>query len=434
MGLKFKPYHPKQAKQRRSTLAPTSTTSVGSLPPLSSVAGHRCSHIDEKFIAVTITNRDENPYFDFPTTEEWLDYCLPTSENPVTGAESTIDPQHTSRDLSCHGYRYKDDEPRQRLPAAIATMPLTSELNIEREAYNINTSEEESNTEISSADHTWSPDTKTTPSMASSISTPLATSPHYQKQICRNQDAFVNNNDSMQNTSLQIADFNVSNTISYATLSGENHTLRAVAAAANSMLAGATESSITTEPGITIEPSSVISSSIKRSFSEGGASLSSSDVCHLSKRLKLTSASVEKAISALLDAQKTTTIIGVKLYQDQPHSLKPDVSVQSMSDTIHVAADGVGDDSGDDRSNTGSSFDDSDSETELTISQPQGSQQRSTQRRRWTEKEEKLLRAFKGTQKRTGGTPSDYQIANSLNRTESGVKQYWDIMLQKKHR
>ncbi|TXB97023.1 hypothetical protein FocTR4_00012176 [Fusarium oxysporum f. sp. cubense] len=382
MGLKFKPYHPKQAKQRRSTLAPTSTTSVGSLPPLSSVAGHRCSHIDEKFIAVTITNRDENPYFDFPTTEEWLDYCLPTSENPVTGAESTIDPQHTSRDLSCHGYRYKDDEPRQRLPAAIATMPLTSELNIEREAYNINTSEEESNTEISSADHTWSPDTKTTPSMASSIKIKL----------------------------------------------------RAVAAAANSMLAGATESSITTEPGITIEPSSVISSSIKRSFSEGGASLSSSDVCHLSKRLKLTSASVEKAISALLDAQKTTTIIGVKLYQDQPHSLKPDVSVQSMSDTIHVAADGVGDDSGDDRSNTGSSFDDSDSETELTISQPQGSQQRSTQRRRWTEKEEKLLRAFKGTQKRTGGTPSDYQIANSLNRTESGVKQYWDIMLQKKHR
>ncbi|KAF4493897.1 hypothetical protein FAGAP_9966 [Fusarium agapanthi] len=312
-------------------------------------------------------------------------------------------------------------------------MPLTSELNIEPEAYNISTSKEGSNTEISSAEHTWSPDTKTTPSTVSSISTPLATSPHCQTQFCRTQDAFIHRQDNMQDISPQIADLDVSGATSHAAPFGGNCPVSecqepSSSTAANSMVPSATKSSITTEP------SSVISSSIKRTFSEGGASLSSSDVCHLSKRLKLTSASVEKAISALLDAQKTITIIGAKLYQNQPHSLVSDVSIQSISDTIQVAVNGVGDGSDDDSSSIGSSFDDSDSKTELTISLPRGSRQRSTQRRRWTEKEEKLLRALKGTQKRTGGKPSDYQIANRLNRTESGVKQHWDIMSHKKHR
>ncbi|KAG7402991.1 hypothetical protein Forpe1208_v016758 [Fusarium oxysporum f. sp. rapae] len=202
------------------------------------------------------------------------------------------------------------------------------------------------------------------------------------------------------------------------------------------MLPSTTESSIITEPGIT-EPSSVISSSIKRPFSEGGASnnsqLSSSDVCHLSKQLKLTSASVGKAISALLDAQKTISIIGTKLYQNQPDSPMPYVSAQSIANTIEVAADTVGGDSSDDSSN-GLSCDDNESEIEVTTSQPRHSQQRSTQRRRWTKKEEKLLRALKAVQKRNAGRPSDYQIANRLDRTESGVKQHWDIMLQRKQK
>ncbi|RKK97136.1 hypothetical protein BFJ68_g14145 [Fusarium oxysporum] len=268
----------------------------------------------------------------------------------------------------------------------------------------------------------------------------------------------------MQDTSPQIADLDVSDAISHAALSGENRPvlesqkslssapgnrrvslddmkLRAVAAAVNSMLPGTTESSIITEPIITIEPSitepSSVISSIKCPFSEGGASnnsqLSSSDVCHSSKRLKLTSASVEEAISALLDAQKMISSTVAKLYQNQPDGPMPCVSAQSIANTIEVAADTVGGDSSDDSSN-GLSCDDNESEIEVTTSQRRGSQQRSTRRRRWTSKEEKLLRALKATQKRNGGRPSDYQIANRLDRTESGVKQHWDIMLQKKHR
>jgi hypothetical protein len=30
--------------------------------------------------------------------------------------------------------------------------------------------------------------------------------------------------------------------------------------------------------------------------------------------------------------------------------------------------------------------------------------------------------------------PADFEIASRLGRTESGVKQHWDIMSQKKHR
>ncbi|EXK27034.1 hypothetical protein FOMG_16472 [Fusarium oxysporum f. sp. melonis 26406] len=469
MDYKFKPYvpmqHQQQATQRqqkrsasRSTLAPTSTTNVGGLLLPSSVAGHGYSRAEDKFIPPIISTRDENPSSNFPTPEGCLGFCPPTSGNPVAHTDFAIDFainfQDTSWEPSCQDYGYKGDELRNMLLAAIATRPLTSELNIEREAYNINTSEEERNTEISSAEHTWSPDTKTTPSTASSISTPSATSPHCQKQICRNQDAFIDSNDSMQDTSPQIADLDLSDAMSHAALSGENHPvlesqepssstpgnrrvslddmkLRAVAAAANSMLPGTTESTITTEP------SSVISSSIKRPFSEGGASnnsqLSSSDVCHLSKRLKLTSASVEKAMSALLDAQKTISSIGAELYQNQPDSLMPYVSAQSIANTIEVAPDTVGGDSSDDSSN-GLSYDDNESEIEVTTSQPRRSQQRSTQRRRWTKKEEKLLRALKATQKRNAGSPSDYQIANKLDRTESGVKQHWDIMLQREQK
>jgi DNA-binding NarL/FixJ family response regulator len=104
-----------------------------------------------------------------------------------------------------------------------------------------------------------------------------------------------------------------------------------------------------------------------------------------------------------------------------------------MADTIEVAGDEVGDNSSDNGS-TCSSFDDSESEVEVTTSQRRYFQQRSTQRRRWTEKEEQLLRALKGAQKRNGGKPSDYQIANRLDRAESGVKQHWDIMVQREQK
>ncbi|EXL41536.1 hypothetical protein FOCG_16337 [Fusarium oxysporum f. sp. radicis-lycopersici 26381] len=463
MNLKFKSYHPKQAKQRqkkrsitRSALAPTSTTSVGSLPPLSSVAGHRCSHIDEKFIPVTITNRDENPYFDFPTTEEFLDYCLPISENPVT--DSTIDPQHTSRDLSCHGYRYKDDELRQRLPAAIAIMPLTSELNIEREAYNINTSEEGSNTEISSAEYTWSQDTKTTPSTVSSISTPLATSTYCQKQFCRNQDAFIHSQDNMQDTSPQIADLDVSDAISHAALSGGNSAasesqepsssapsdrqvsldgmnLRAVAAAAASILPSITSEPSITEPGLfkkTLAPVE-IPSSTKRLVSEHDGSIDSqrsgSEAYHSPKRRKLTSNTSEEIISSIRNAAESILRALDTLSPVQSHDLIADVSVQSIHDTIEVAVDEIGDDWSDTLSSTRSSPSESDSEAELGNSQSQ----KSIQRRRWTKGEEDFLRRLKRSQQ-SNGTPSDYYIAKKLKRTENGVKQHWDIMQQKDKR
>jgi hypothetical protein len=263
----------------------------------------------------------------------------------------------------------------------------------------------------------------------------------------------------MQDTSPQIADLDVSDAISHAALSGGNclvsesqepspltpgnrlvslddMKLRAVAVAATSMLPGIAAASITTEPSIT-EPSSVISSSTKRSFSESGTTndsqLSSSDVCHSSKRLKPTSTSAEEAISTLLDIQKMISNVLAKLCQDQPHSPISDVSAQSMADTIEVAGEAVGGNSSDD-SSIGSSCDVNESDIEVTTSQPRRSQQRSTQRRRWTRKEEKLLQALKASQKRNGGKPSDYQISNRLDRTESGVKQHWDIMSQKKHR
>lgn len=226
-------------------------------------------------------------------------------------------------------------------------------------------------------------------------------------------------------------------------LSQDIQGLRFLASAA-STIEGSIMRPSATEPSIS-EPSSAektpaqdaASSSTKRSFSDSAtisdSQPSNSEICKSSKRPRLISISSEEAVSTLLDIQNMISNLLAKLKQDQPHSLILDVSVQSMSDTIQVAVDGVGDVTGDDSSSTGSSFDDSDNKSMVTISQPQSSQQ-STQRRRWTKEEEKLLRALKGTQKRTGGMPSDYQIANSLNRTESGVKQHWDIMSHKKHR
>ncbi|KAM0368574.1 hypothetical protein ACHAO7_011246 [Fusarium culmorum] len=194
-----------------------------------------------------------------------------------------------------------------------------------------------------------------------------------------------------------------------------------------------------TEPSSAVKSlTQVASSSTKRSFSESATTSDSqpfiSGYCQTSKRLRLTSPLLEEAVSTLLCVQNMISNVLAKLDQGQPHSLMPDVSVRSISDSINVAVDGVSDGSGDDNTSIGSSFDDSDSETELATLKPQGSQRKSTQRRRWTEKDEKLLRTLKGNQKRNRGKPSDYQIANKLGRTESGVKQHWDIITRKKHK
>jgi hypothetical protein len=213
-------------------------------------------------------------------------------------------------------------------------------------------------------------------------------------------------------------------------LSQDIQALRALASAESTMKDSITEPSSVKKMSAQV----AISSSTTRSFSESGATNVSqpsvSDVCHPSKRLRLTSTSSEEAVSTLLDIQKMISNVLDKLNQDQPHSLMPDVSVNFMSDTIEVAVDRVGDDSSDDSSSTRSSFDDCEIETELTTSQPRGLQHRSTQRRRWTSAEEKLLRRLKSTQKRNG-MPSDCEIASKLDRSENGVKQHWDIMLQK---
>ncbi|EGU82749.1 hypothetical protein FOPG_18408 [Fusarium oxysporum f. sp. conglutinans race 2 54008] len=493
MALVFKSYDPVQHQQRakrrqqkrsarRSTLAPISATCVGSPPSQSLVAGHKCSWVDEKFVPSTNTDRTKDPYSDFPSPEECLEFCsrkditvssayTSTSGNLPSYPDSAIEIQDASSDSSYQDDGYKDDELRQKLLAAIATTRLTSKLNIELEAYNVNTSrspapttvsEEESDTEISPAEHAWSSDAETTPSTASSISTLSATSPACQKETWKNQDASVDSEEGAQDTCTRIANLDVPDAMSNAALSGVNlpalesqdnialepsssdannrpHSQDGQASRVLASAASTTESF--TEPSVTELSSTkrtpdhdAASLSTKRSFSESGATNnsqpSSSDICHSSKRLRLTSTSSEEAVSTLLDIQKMISNVLAKLCQGQPPSLIPDVSVQSMADTIEVAGDEMGNNSSDD-SSTCSSFDDSESEIEVTTSQPRCSQQRSTRRRRWTSTEEKLLRRLKSTQRRNKGTPSDCEIASRLGRSGNGVKQHWDIMLQK---
>jgi hypothetical protein len=76
----------------------------------------------------------------------------------------------------------------------------------------------------------------------------------------------------------------------------------------------------------------------------------------------------EDTISSLRNVQKF--ISGILDTLNQSHRLIPDVGVQSASDTIEVAVEGVGDDSSDDSSSTYSSPDDTESEAELTNSHP----------------------------------------------------------------
>ncbi|EXA31759.1 hypothetical protein FOVG_16996 [Fusarium oxysporum f. sp. pisi HDV247] len=477
MSFKIKSYdpvpHQQRAEQRRQKqsaqrlkLAPTNSTRVGGPPSQFPVASHKHSRADKEFIPPSITNRDQNPYPNYPTEDEMLEFCSPSSGNSLSCIDSAIDIQDASWDPSYQNYGYKDDELKQKLPAAIATMPLTSELNVEREACNVNTSasttvsEEGSNTEISPAEHTWSPDTKTTPSNASSISSPQATSPRCQKETWRNQESFVDNEVGAQESCTRMPDLGRFNVTSKDALSGEgvpvlqcqNNTAPELLSSDSSsrllsqniQASRVLASAASTREGSVMELSSAkrtpaqdaASSSTKRSFSESDATSdsqpSSSEAYHSPKRQRFTSISSEEAVSTLLDIQKMILNVLAKLNQDQPHSLIPDVSAQSISDTIQVAVNEVGHDSSDDSSGIGSNLDDSDSETELAAP-PQNLQYRSTQRRRWTTGEEKLLRRLKSTQKRNG-IPSDCDIASKLDRTESGVKQHWDVMLQKSRR
>jgi hypothetical protein len=220
-------------------------------------------------------------------------------------------------------------------------------------------------------------------------------------------------------------------------LSQATQALRDLASAPSATEPSVKESTVT-ESTVT-EPSSAkrtpaqgaASSSTKRSFSESGAT--SSVVCNSSKRLRVASTSSEEAIPLLLEIQKMISNVLAKLDQEQPQSPIPDPSDQPIYETIQVAMDEGNDISSDDSSEIGN-IDDTDSETESAISQRQARQHRSTQRRRWTEKEEKLLQRLKSIQKRNKGMPADFEIASRLGRTESGVKQHWDIMSQKKHR
>lgn len=218
-------------------------------------------------------------------------------------------------------------------------------------------------------------------------------------------------------------------------LSQDIQALPVLVSTASTMEPSLAEPSVTVASFVEEMPAQVaISSSTKRSFSESGATNVSQpsvlDVCHPSKRLTFTLTSSEEAVSTLLDIRNMISNLLAKLNQDQPHREISDVNVNSMSDTIEVAVDKVYDDSSDDGSSTRSSFNDSEGETELITSQPRGLQHRSTRRRRWTPAEEKLLRRLKSTQKRNG-ILSDFEIAGKLDRTESGVKQHWEIVLQK---
>lgn len=119
-----------------------------------------------------------------------MTHILDIKECRLLLIDSAIDIQDASLESRCQEEADKDDRQRRELLRAIGTKLSTSELNIGREAYDINASgspafttvSEESNTGINPAKHALSSDAKTSPT-ASCISTPAsATSPIYQKQ------------------------------------------------------------------------------------------------------------------------------------------------------------------------------------------------------------------------------------------------------------
>ncbi|KND86939.1 hypothetical protein TOPH_08392 [Tolypocladium ophioglossoides CBS 100239] len=128
----------------------------------------------------------------------------------------------------------------------------------------------------------------------------------------------------------------------------------------------------------------------------------------------------------LLVMQKMISSLLAKLGHGQAQITLPDGSVQRTPETRDETEGPSGDDSDDDTHNTSDSDSDSNSAcdaSELTTGAPEGTRQRSTQRCRWTKREEDLLGRLKNV-----GMLSDFQIARKLNRSENGVKQHWHIM------
>ncbi|KAJ4248063.1 hypothetical protein NW762_012833 [Fusarium torreyae] len=366
--------------------------------------------------------------------------------------------------------RCKDDQLRQELVTANTTMPPTPESNTNRKVYSVDASGtptsttidcEASNTRASSAELAWPTDAKITSSSASSINTPASATPSVYGQETfprRSQGSSVNSK-----ARTPLADLSLLDATSEDALSGlsfpvsecqkniarelqssdqddvlANRDVRALHALASAtsiveksdtrpnVLPSITES-ISDEKTPALHASAT---SVKRPFSDGDATshnkLAISDVYQPAKRVKVTSVSPNEAVSTLLDIQKMVSNVLAKMNQDQSYDPISDVDVQTVHDTIEVNTDEPSDEN-DDVSNASSSFNDRDSDTGLKTSQSQGFQHRSTQRRRWTRAEEMLLSRLKNTQKRNG-ILSDYEIAGRLDRTESGVKQHWDIM------
>ncbi|KAG5764306.1 hypothetical protein H9Q72_007596 [Fusarium xylarioides] len=96
-------------------------------------------------------------------------------------------------------------------------------------------------------------------------------------------------------------------------------------------------------------------------------------------------------------------------------------------DSIRVAVDGMSDASNDDDSSNSSNFED-DSDRDRA-SRPHTFHCKKTKRRRWTTEEEDLLRQLKQSQQGNGMLSEE--IAMKLDRTESSVKQHWDVMGRK---
>ncbi|EXL39858.1 hypothetical protein FOCG_17525 [Fusarium oxysporum f. sp. radicis-lycopersici 26381] len=465
MALVIKSYDPAQHQQRaqrrrqkrsakRSTLSPRSVACVGSPFSPTLATGLEISQADDRFIPPNNPGRAQDPYYDYPSTGEVLEFCsrenttvssayVSTSENLRSHSDSTIEMQNASFDADLQNNRLEDRELQQKLQAAIATTPSASKFNWERETYNdnascISISEKASDEENSPIVSVWSPDADTTQSAGSSINTPSVKSPACHIENQRDQDAFVGNE---HDACTWVADLDVPGVISSAAPSVLNlpvlEPLNRMAAEPSSSvssnephnshgqdlrdlaLAASTALDTVTEPAVA-EPA--VTSSTKRSLSESGVIDDShplvSDICQPSKRSKLTSPSYKEVISTLLlDMQELISKTLAKLDVNQPQS--SGVCTSSTSDTIIVATDGGG---------ASISIDDASASSGL----PKGRLRR-TRRRKWEPGEDKLLQDLKRLQE-IHQHPADRVIAARLNRTESAVKQHWDIMEKERRR
>lgn len=451
MALVIKSYDPAQHQQRaqrrrqkrsakRSTLSPRSAACVGSPFSPTLTTGLEISQPDDRFIPPNNPGRTQDPYYDYPSTGEVLEFC---SRENTTVSSAYVSTSENLRSHSGQDNLSSRLELQQKLQAAIATTPSASEFNCERETYNdnascISISEKASDEENSPTVSVWSPDADTTQSAGSSINTPSVESPACHIENQRDQDAFVGNE---HDACTWVANLDVPGVISSAAPSVLNLPVlepanRMAAEPSSSVssnephnshgqdlrdlaLVASTALETVTEPAVA-EPA--IASSTKRSLSESGVIDDShplvSDICQPSKRPKLTSPSCKEVISTLLlDMQELISKTLAKLDVDQPQS--SGVCTSSTSDTIIVATDGGG---------ASISIDDASASSGL----PKGRLRR-TRRRKWGPGEDKLLQDLKRLQQ-IHQHPADRVIAARLNRTESAVKQHWDIMEKERRR